>query len=107
MGIADAETIAAISAVFHTSKEYETFYKKFGPELSGFSGIWNLCAKMGMAFVEVEHELLPDWDGQWIDALDDFVNSIYTKAFTMKDVTFINEELIQIAKNSINKVMKE
>jgi len=105
ISLADAETIAAVSATFHTAPDYEKFYEKHGETLSGFPGIWGLCAKMGIAFAEAERAIMPEWDGQWIDAIDDYVAAIFEKASTMEDVYFTDAELLQIAKDYINKVM--
>lgn len=106
ISLADAETIVAVSATFHTAPDYEEFYKKHGDTLSGFPGIWGLCAKMGIALAEAERSIMPDWDGQWIDAIDGFVAAVYAKSSNMEEVSFSDAELLQMAKDSINQVIK-
>jgi hypothetical protein len=97
--IQEAETLAAISAVFHSSQSYQRFYDLYGEALNGFPGIWNLCARMGMAFIRAEEEIKPDWDGQWIEAVDTFVASIYN------DISLTDEELYMLAKQSIREAL--
>jgi len=116
MVLADAETVAAVSAVFHTSPNYQKFYDIHGQSFEGFPDIYHLCAKMGMAFAAAECIVLPKWDGQWIDAIDEFVRAIYERAFNtslspshvsiQQNRLYITDaELLQIAIDAINKFM--
>ena len=71
------ENIAAISATFHVHRKYNKFYEANRDALSGFVGIWNLCVEAAEAFTKAEKALKIEWDGDWIGAIDDFVEAIY------------------------------
>jgi hypothetical protein len=97
------ETIVAISALFHGAKEYKAFYAKHGESLNGFPGIWGFVALLSRAFVEAEEELRPNWDGEWIDAMDNFISTIYIKAMKVDQIKMSDETLKNYAIKAIKK----
>lgn len=75
------ENVSAVSAVLHGDEKYKQFYDENADALSGFPGIWRMCAFAGDAFTQVEIELGETWEGgSWIQAIDDFVALIMTES---------------------------
>lgn len=69
-----AENVAAISGEFHKHAGYQSFYDRHADEVSGFPGIWRLCADAGEVFTYAEAgQELPDW----IEAIDQFVAALF------------------------------
>jgi len=92
-----AENIAAVTAVFHeNSTRYEKFYHMYQDDLGGFPGIWHLCGVAGLAFAKAEGQLRPDWDGEWVGAVDSYVDSIYREGPNLSD-----EKFLELAKQAI------
>lgn len=94
------ENISAISASFHSDRRYEEFYSRFGERLDGFPGIWNYCVRLAEAFGRAEQALHIDWDGEWIQAIDDYVDGVYRVAFE-QDLILSHSSLEQFATDSV------
>lgn len=92
-----SETVSAVSAVFHENTDYyQQFYEKYGPDLSGFPGIWQLCAEAGEVLDEVlcQH---PDGSYDYIETVDMFVHYLQTDL----EVPYTHEDLEEHAKNAL------
>ena len=88
--ITQAETIAAVTATFYEdSARYAKFYERYRDELGGFPGFWTLCGVAGLAFSKAEGQLRPDWDGEFIGAVDAYVTSIYEAGPHLSDESFL------------------
>ena len=70
------ENIAAISALFHTHKSYDDFYKKHGNYLGGFPGVWSFCVIAAAEFTDRWDERL---DEGWIQGMENYVDGIFDK----------------------------
>ena len=73
------ENIAAVSAVFHQHRDYPIVYAKLGQQFGGFPGLWKYCVYLAEEFTAVEVKDDTDWDGEWIDAIDRYVDSVVEK----------------------------
>lgn len=69
------ESIAAVTAVFMQDDRYRDFYEEHGEALGGFPGLWTFCGVAGDAFARMERGT--EWDGQYIEAIDLFVDMLY------------------------------
>lgn len=79
-----AENAAALSGVFHQSRQYKKFYEKYGAELSGFPGIWKLCADAAVILGKAEHKhkRLTGKECEWIDLIDAMVDNMISHAYS-------------------------
>ena len=61
------ENAIAISAEFHTHKDFSYFYKQFADELNGFTGVFILIAGLAEELSEVEAKTPNLWDNHdWL-----------------------------------------
>lgn len=70
-----AENLSAIAAVFHLDPRYRKFYAAIAGQ-AGFVEIWMYMIDAAEQFRVAELELKAEWDGEWIDAIDMFVDSL-------------------------------
>ncbi len=69
------ECVAAVSGEFHGRRQgYEHFYTKWGPDLSGFPGIWRYCVQLGIALQGAEERAkrlgyIEGIDYNWVDVV--------------------------------------
>ena len=94
------ENIAAISALFHTHKSYNDFYKKHGNCLGGFPGVWSFCVIAAAESTDRWDERL---DEDWIEGMENYVDGIFDK--------YLSESMhvldTAILKDVANKVISE
>jgi hypothetical protein len=100
------ENIAAVSGEVHSDeKQYSDFYYLYSLQLSGFPGIWHFCAVAGLAFTQVEIEQKREWDGEWIDAITNYVSAILTQAIDnpgtdVEDIDFLKRHAREAIKRA-------
>ena len=74
------EDVAAVTGNFHADpKRYQKFYDRYATSLSGFPGIWKLCALAGKVFNELWIKN-PQTDDYWIETVDAYVDLIFSAA---------------------------
>lgn len=96
------ENISAISAEFHTHKDFRQFYEKYRDEISGFPGIWRFCVTAGQAFRKAEGR---KDNFEWIDAIMGYVDNIiqYALVANTQGVPKLEQHLEQWAADAIHK----
>lgn len=72
------QNIAAISAEIHTHHLYGRFYERFGKEIDGFVGVYELCVTMARELTDWElanglGEAYENVGSLWIEVVEDFV----------------------------------
>lgn len=72
------QNIAAISAEIHTHHLYGRFYERFGKEIDGFVGVYELCVSMARELTDWElanglGEAYENVGSLWIEVVEDFV----------------------------------
>lgn len=71
------ENVAAIAARLHEDKEtYQGIYDNLADQLSGFVGIWRLCADAAAVFSEEEALYTAGEDFDWIAAIDGYAGKL-------------------------------
>lgn len=72
------ENLAAISALFHKDElAYHTFYNAVGGD---FVNIWHYMVTAAEAFTAEEQALRIEWDGEWIESIENFVHALWNAA---------------------------
>lgn len=76
------ESIAAVSALIHENQDnYQDILERLPPEVGGFVGVWELCAKAGYAFYQ-EAALFAAEEFYWVEAMEGFADQIQNYLLT-------------------------
>jgi hypothetical protein len=71
------ENVAAISAALHQDKDScQRIYDNLPDDVGGFVGLWSFCAVAAKVFSEEEKPYTAGEDYCWIDAIEDYAQSI-------------------------------
>lgn len=86
------ENVAILSADFHTHKDYHPFYRKFGPELGGFPGVYRLVIDMARSMTEWEKqhggsEAFEVSSLTWAEASEKFADAVISRSLKDEDLS--------------------
>jgi hypothetical protein len=79
------QNIAAISAEFHTHRQYNDFYNTFGNFIDGFIGNYEVCIAMANALSEweIDNGGLDAYENAgliWIEVVEKYVDTLIAHA---------------------------
>jgi hypothetical protein len=80
-----AQNIAAISADFHTHRQYHAFYDAFGKMIDGFIGNYEICIQMAEAMTdwEMTNGIAMAYENlgtPWIEIVEKYVDALISNS---------------------------
>lgn len=93
------ENAIAISADFHTNKQYDEFYNIFSRTHGGFMEIYQYIKSMADALTELENNNPQIWDEiEWQEFVELYVATIITESLASGEVADVSKVILRVGK---------